>query len=68
MVFAISSNTGWAESFILWKLPLSRALQYWHAWLYANGIWTIPKQPAATTEFDRLMSQLPALLDTTDDE
>lgn len=61
MVFAIASNTGWAEDFILWMLPLSRALQYWHAWLYSEGVWTVPKQPPAQNEFDAVAAQLAAL-------
>lgn len=43
MVFALAQTTGWPEDCILWEIPLSRALQYWHAWLYGNGIWTVPK-------------------------
>lgn len=64
MVFAVASNTGWAEDFILWMLPLSRALQYWHAWLYSEGVWTVPKQPPAQSEFDAVAAQLAALDDT----
>ena len=63
MVFAIASNTGWAESFILWELPLSRALQYWHAWLYSQGIWTVPKQTAPTAEFEALKASINYFLD-----
>lgn len=58
MVFAIARNTGWAEDFILWTLPLSRALQYWHAWLYSEGVWTVPKQAPAASEFQAVLAAI----------
>jgi hypothetical protein len=61
MVFAVSSNTGWAESFIMWDLPLSRALQYWHAWLYSQGVWTVAKRPPAAAEYDAVQARIAAL-------
>ena len=61
MVYAVASNTGWAEDFILWTLPLSRALQYWHAWLYSQGVWTVPKRPPAAAEFNAVQARLAAL-------
>jgi len=43
-------NTGWAEEFILWRLPLSRGLQYQHAALYANGARTVPNAAGMANE------------------
>lgn len=67
MVFAVASNTGWAESFILWELSLCRALQYWHCWLYSQGIWTVPKRPPADDEFARLKGHLAMMEDQFDE-
>ena len=41
-VFGLAKETGWSEHFILWELPYARALQYFHALLWANGQWTVP--------------------------
>jgi hypothetical protein len=41
MVFSLAKDTGWSESFILWELPLVRALEYQHAILWGNGAWTV---------------------------
>jgi hypothetical protein len=54
MVFALAQNTGWTEEHILWEVPLSRALQYWHAWLYASGIWTVPKSAPLEQTVEKL--------------
>lgn len=43
MVFTLARETGWAESFIVWKLPLVRALEYYHAALWAAGAWTVKR-------------------------
>lgn len=29
-------------------------MQYWHAWLYSNGIWTVSKQAPAVDAFRNL--------------
>jgi len=44
MVFSLAKDTGWSESFILWELPLVRALEYQHAILWGNGAWTVPAE------------------------
>ena len=46
----LAMNTGWAEDFILWRLPLSRGLQYQHAALYANGARTVPNAAGMANE------------------
>jgi len=48
----LAKNTGWPEAFILWQLPLSRALNYQHAILRAEGLWTVaPSTPTGNAEF-----------------
>jgi hypothetical protein len=42
LVFTLASKLSWSEDFILWKLPLERALQYWHAAVFSAGGWTVP--------------------------
>jgi hypothetical protein len=51
----------WTERFILWELPLVRALQYEHAVLRLANIWTIPwgappPPPADESEFAELLA------------
>ena len=38
------------EEWVLWELPLTRALQYYHAALRYAGEWTVPIDPTATSE------------------
>lgn len=64
MVFTLARETGWSEHYILWELPLHRALAYQHAALRSHGVWTVT--PSAPTEHDlaAILTQLP----TYDDE
>jgi len=50
-VFLLAKTTGWPERFLLWELPLTRALQYQHAALRSEGVWTVAPsdQPPITT-------------------
>ena len=41
----LAKATGWAESFIVWQLPLVRLLAYEHANLRANDVWTVKRKP-----------------------
>lgn len=66
MVFALAQNTGWPEDYILWTVPLSRALQYWHAWLYSNGVWTVPPGPPVDKTLARLEEHL-RMIDDSDE-
>lgn len=34
----------------MWKLPLTRALQYYHAALRYAGEWTVPVDPTSATD------------------
>ena len=42
VVFTVSSEKGWSEHFVLWDLPLARALQYHHCALRSSLAWTVP--------------------------
>lgn len=42
----LAKETGWSEAFILWELPLSRALGYYHAALRDRGVWTVRREAA----------------------
>lgn len=50
-MFLLAKTTGWPENFLLWELPLTRALRYQHAALRSEGVWTVStsNQPAFTT-------------------
>ena len=64
-MFALAKETGWAEHFILWELPLSRLLQYQHCSLRANDVWTVAAgaPPATVTdEFNRAFNLTENLL------
>lgn len=46
-MFTLARETGWPEAFIVWELPLPRALQYYHCALRACLAWTVaPSEPA----------------------
>jgi hypothetical protein len=47
MVFTVAKETGWSERFIAWDLPIVRALEYYHAALWANGVWTVRHERSA---------------------
>ena len=48
MIIAIARETGWTEDYIMGSLPWARALLYWHAIAFSNGIWTV--SPALPVE------------------
>ncbi len=45
----LARDTGWPEHFIVWELPLSRALGYYHASLRSEGYWTVKRKAARLT-------------------
>jgi len=53
-VFTLARETGWPEAFILWELPLPRALQYYHCALRASLAWTVAPSEPAMDQFHRL--------------
>lgn len=49
-MFLLAKTTGWPEQFLLWELPLTRALAYQHAAMRAEGVWTVsPSDQTAIT-------------------
>jgi hypothetical protein len=52
----LAKETGWSEQFLLWELPMSRALQYYHAALWSNGQWTIEPRESVASELEKLFS------------
>ena len=63
----LAKETGWSEEFILWKLPLSRALQYYHCALQSANLWTLEPVTAARIEEmvpDSLLSYIDGLVDS----
>jgi len=53
-VFTLAEKTGWSEEFILWELPLWRALAYQHAALWQSGAWTVAPSPPVEDQFAEL--------------
>lgn len=72
MLFILARETGWSEHFILWELPLSRALQYHHCVLRASLTWTVaPTDTSSLAEqaqrVHTLAARLPRAKDDVDD-
>jgi hypothetical protein len=63
MVYTLARETGWPEHYILWQLPLHRALAYQHAALRSHGVWTVT--PSAPPEND--LAAILTHLSTNDD-
>lgn len=38
-------------------------MQYWHAWLYSQGIWTVPKEAPVDDAFRNLANFVDSLTD-----
>ena len=45
MIIALARETGWTEEYITGQLPWARALLYWHAIAFGNGVWTVSPAP-----------------------
>ena len=41
MVYTLARDTGWSEEFLIWRLPMARALQYYHCALQTANLWTL---------------------------
>jgi hypothetical protein len=65
-VFTLARETGWPEAFILWELPLPRALQYYHCALRASLAWTVTPSEPMIDELKRL--EILAKLSVDEDE
>lgn len=55
LILTLADKTGWTEDAIL-DLPMTRALAYYHAALWAAGAWTVRPGPAPTEQLFRLMA------------
>jgi len=42
MIFTLAKETGWPERALLWEIPFSRLLHYYHAALRSHDLWTVP--------------------------
>lgn len=68
LVFTLARETGWSEHFILWRLPLARALQYYHCALRSVLAWTVKPGPPLASQMARLEQWAAALTSDDDDE
>lgn len=66
MVYTVAKETGWPERFIVWELPIVRALEYYHAALWSNGVWTVRNDQSAADELQGLLSFVDGLQDDDD--
>jgi len=41
VVYTLARDTGWSEEYIIWDLPIVRALQYYHCALQNANLWTL---------------------------
>lgn len=53
-MFTLARETGWPEEFLVWQLPLARALQYYHCALRASLAWTVPPSESGSHQLARL--------------
>jgi hypothetical protein len=60
----LAKATGWAESFIIWQLPLVRLLAYEHANLRANDVWTVKRKPVS----ERSLAPIRRFFDSADQD
>jgi hypothetical protein len=59
----IAEKTGWREDFILWELPLHRALAYQHCALWSGGAWTVEPQATPEAQLDASLTSFPIIDD-----
>lgn len=59
MVFTLARETGWPENYILWQLPLHRAMAYQHAALRSHGVWTVTPSAPPETALAAILTALP---------
>lgn len=58
-MLTLARETGWTEEHILWRVPLTRALQYYHGALFYHGAQTVPPVEDARQIFERMAELLP---------
>jgi hypothetical protein len=70
-VFTIAKDTGWSEEFIIWRLPMARALQYYHCSLQAANLWTLEPPTEETMQAlapDALIGLIDRMIDEAEDD
>jgi hypothetical protein len=70
-VFTIAKDTGWSEDFIIWRLPMARALQYYHCSLQAANLWTLEPPTEETMQAlapDALIGLIDRMIDETESD
>ena len=70
-MFTIAKDTGWSEDFIIWQLPMARALQYYHCSLQAANLWTLEPPTEETMQAlasDALIGLIDRMIDETEDD
>ena len=70
-MFTIAKDTGWSEDFIIWRLPMARALQYYHCSLQAANLWTLEpptEESIQTLAPDVLIELIDRMIDETEDD
>lgn len=67
LAFTLARETGWSEHFVLWRLPLARALQYYHCALRSVLAWTVKPGPPLASQVARLEQWAAALTSEGDD-
>ncbi len=53
-MFTLAEKTGWPEDYILWRLPLQRAIAYQHCALWQSGAWTVSPGLPPEAQFEAL--------------
>lgn len=70
-MFTIAKDTGWSEEFIIWRLPMARALQYYHCSLQAANLWTLEPPTEESMQAlapDDLIGLIDRMVDDGDDD
>lgn len=70
-MYTIAKDTGWNEDFILWRLPMARALQYYHCALQSANLWTLEPQTEESIQAlapDELIGLIDRMVDDGDDD
>ena len=70
-MFTIAKDTGWSEDFIIWRLPMARALQYYHCSLQAANLWTLEPPTEETMQAlapDALIGLIDRMIDETESD
>ena len=66
-MFTLARETGWSEDFLIWELPLPRALQYYHCALRSALAWTVEPGPGPVDQLKRLEALVAPMLITPDE-